>query len=222
MAKKGHCSNREIVNVAGRLYSPKYVSADNPGSRWYELWDGAAMCYFGMCDPDSYNDWVNATYEYINGKSESELYGRLKKAEAAIKSRFGGAAIPVSYAQKIANFKDFIKSWNESGHRANKSWTDWFSHPMRAYWKGQVREVSDWFDRAACKYDEVEELEYEITKDKSGVIGAPTMVADEDYDYFGKDEKKHQQPADNSAMKKAGGVILVGVGGYFAYKLLTE
>lgn len=218
MPKKGHCSNRDIVNVARRLYSPKYSDDGKPRDKWYHIMDNWQMCYYNRCNYDSYNDWVTATDKYINGKDLLQLSGRIKRAESVIRSKLGGAPMPDTYFKRFEKFKNFVDSWNDSGIRPNKTWSDIFVHPSGQYWKGKVSGIVDWFDKASCMYDEVEELELELTGDRSNIIGAPTMVADGNY--FGNE--KVIPPPDNSILSKSAGALLIVGAGLLAYKMLTE
>jgi len=218
--KRGHCSNRDIVNAQKRLYSPRYDFEGDDGLAWYELIDADAMCFWGMCDHDSYNAWVKATDRYINDTLVPHYKKVLSRAEAV----HGGAAFPVELTDRFNKVEDAVNSWQSAGYRADKGWSDDFRHPFATWWWGEIRKIIDYFDEAACQFDQLDDIAAHALKQPSLAKGAPIRQLEHvEGGYLGG----HGGPSgkakgERSVLGMAVGVVAIGAAGYFGYKVLTE
>src|SRR5690606_16426605 len=167
--KRGHCSNRDVVNAEGRLYSPRYDFDREEGRAWYEVTDADAMCFWGLCNHRSYNAWVDATEKYIN----DTLIPHYKKILARANSIFGGAALPLELADRLNKINEIINDWDNAGYQSNKTWRDDFVHPTGFYWQGQIRKIIDYYDEAACAFDDLDDIAVNGLKQPSLAKGAP-------------------------------------------------
>lgn len=221
--KIGHCSNRSVVVAAGSLHSPKYDDERDPGTAWYEMGlDANAMCFWGMCDHKSYNAWVTATDKYINGTYKKQLKGHLHEAQDAAHAAYGGLAFPVEVYDRFKAVAELINEWNATDYYPNKTWKDDFRHPFATYWWGQIRQIIDYFDRAACLYDTLDDILIEDLKRPSLAGGAPVMtLEDMPGGYLGGSGGASGTKSRSPAMM-AVGIMAIGAAGYFGYKVLTE
>lgn len=223
--KRGHCSNREIVHADKRLHSPNYDDEGDPGLNWYELIDADAMCFWGMCGHDSYNAWVKATDAYINGEGKYKLTGHYLEVKARAEAMLGGAALPLDLSDKFNEIVALINAWNEAGYRPDKTLADDFRHPIATYWWGEIRQIIEYFDRAACLYDELDRVAIEVLKQPSLAKGAPVRTLEEiPGGYLGGHggPSGDAKPSGRSPLGMAVGIIAIGAAGYFGFKVLTE
>ena len=218
--KRGHCSNRDIVNAEKRLYSPRYDFEGDDGLAWYELIDADAMCFWGMCDHSSYNAWVKATDRYINDTLEPHYKKILSRAEAV----YGGAAFPVELSDRFNKVTDTINNWRQAGYKANKTIADDFRHPFAPHWWGEIRKIIDYFDEAACAFDQLDEIAAVELKQPSLAKGAPVRQLEHvEGGYLGgHGGAAGQKQGGRSVVGMAVGIIAIGAAGYFGYKVLTE
>lgn len=221
-AKRGHCSNRDIVNAEKRLYSPRYDFEGDEGLAWYEFLDADAMCFWGLCDHRSYNAWVKATDKYINETLVPHYKRILARAEAV----YGGAVFPVSLSDRFNKVVDLVDKWKKAGYRPDKTLGDDFLHPIATYWWGEIRQIIDYFDQAACLFDELDEIAIAELKQPSLAQGAPVRQLEHvEGGYLGG----HGGPTgggngkgERSMVGMAVGIVAIGAAGYFGYKVLTE
>lgn len=219
--KRGHCSNRDIVNADKRLYSPRYDFEGDEGLAWYELIDADAMCFWGMCDHSSYNTWVKATDRYIN----DTLVPHYKKILARAEAVYGGAAFPVSLSDRFNKVVEIVEAWKAAGYRADKGISDDFMHPLATWWWGEIRQIIDYFDQAACAFDELDLIAVDELKQPSLAKGAPARTLEHvEGGYLGGKGGlgEGQKPPGKSPLGMAVGIVAIGAAGYFGYKVLTE
>lgn len=220
--KRGHCSNRDVVNVENRLFSPAYDDEGDPGSAWYEFFDSDAMCFLRMCSHEDYNAWAKATDQYINGTGSQQLTGHYNKILNRAKAVYGGAAFPLDLSDKFKKVQDHINEWNDAGYKANKTIGDDFLHPLRVYWEGQVREIINYYDEAACLFDSLDEIAVKDLKQPSIAQGGPVRsVEDVPGGYLGGSGGPGGKKKP-SGLGMAVGLFAIGAAGYFGYKILTE
>ncbi len=219
--KRGHCSNRDIVNADKRLYSPRYDFEGDEGLAWYELIDADAMCFWGMCDHDSYNAWVRATDKYIN----NVLVTHYKKVHSRAEAVYGGAVFPVALSDRFNKVVDLVDAWEAAGYRPDKSWTDDFIHPLSTWWWGEIRKIIDYFDQAACLFDDLDEIAIEELKQPSLAKGAPKRQLEHvEGGYLGGvgGPAAVKKNGGGSMVGMAVGIVAIGAAGYFGFKVLTE
>ncbi len=218
---RGHCSNRDIVNADKRLFSPRYDFEGDEGRAWYELHDGDAMCFWGMCDHDSYNAWAKATGRYIN----KTLIPHYKKILARAEAIYGGAAFPVALSDRFNKVVEVVAAWEASGIKPDKTVGDDFVHPFAPYWFGEIRKVVDYFDQAACSFDDLDEIAITELKQPALAKGAPIRQLEHvEGGYLGGagGPTGKPPPGDRSMVGMAVGIVAIGAAGYFGYKVLTE
>lgn len=217
---RGHCSNRDIVNADKRLYSPRYDFEGDEGLAWYELIDADAMCFWGVCNHDSYNAWVKAINAYI----DKQLVPHYEKILARANAISGGATLPVALGDKFNKVEEAIQSWRDAGYKADKTMADDFSHPVATWWWGEIRKIIDYFDAAACQFDALDEIAVNDLKQASLAKGAPTRQLEHvEGGYLGgKGGAAPGAKAQGSSTMTAVGIVAIGAAGYFGFKVLTE
>jgi len=219
MAKRpgGHCTNRDIVNVDGQLFSPDYDFEGDPGKTWFEaleFWhgDAPAMCGWSICGEGDSDRWKAATGKYIDKTLKPQIAKTKKIIEAYTGG--GGATIP---QQEVFNEADkVIKDW---GVMRTKSAPSIFNpNAIRAH----VHEIIRIFDRAACSMDDLNDLADDMgaahMANRAPIIQAkPPPDGGKWLRGGGADEGV----APSTGMGALGWVA-IGVAGYFGYKVLTE
>ncbi len=224
MARKKHCRNRLVVHAENRLYSPRYdwEGADGLAQTSFEFIDADAMCFWGVCDSDSYNAWVKATEKYING----ELVPHYKKVLARANAQAAGAPLKTELQDKFNKIKAFIQKWDDAGYEPNKDWTDTLSHPFATYWWGEIRSIIEYFDEAACYFDTLDVIAADDLLSPALAKGAPkrTLEPSPTGSYLdGSGGPSGGGGGGSSSFAtKAVGIMAIGAAGYFGFKVLTE
>lgn len=217
-AKIGHCSNRNVVH-ADKLYSPRYDFDREPGLAWYEITDSDAMCFWGMCNHRSYNAWVDATDEYIN----ETLAPHYKKILSRAEGIYGGAALPIELVDRFNKVEEIVNDWESAGYKSNKTWRDDFRNPFGPSWQGEIRQIIDHFDAAACAFDELDDIAANFLKQPALAKGAPVRQLEHvEGGYLGGSGGGGGPGAPRSNWTRALGIVAIGAAGYFGYKVLTE
>lgn len=222
-SKRGNCSNREVVNVDTRLFSPRYDDEGKSDLPWYALRDAEAMCFWGICGYSSYNAWVNATNAYINGAAATQLTGHYTKILNRAKGLSGGAAFPIALKDRFDKVVTVIDGWNNAGFEANKTMGDQFSHPLGYWWEGEMRKIIDHFDAAACAFDDLDSIAIDLNQ-SSLVMGAPMREVEHVQGGYlgGHGGVSSTEKAGGSVVGTAVGLMALGAAGYFGFKVLTE
>lgn len=225
--KKGaNCRNRRVVHVDERLHSPHYDWEGDDGLAWssFELMDKDAMCFWNICDHDSYNAWAEATDNYI----QNTLIPQYNKVVNIGKGYYQDAPFPVSVSDRLDRIQEFIESWENSGISPNKKWYDDFKHPVQPYWYGEIRGIITYFDDAACYVDELNNIcandfkrpSCATTPPKWTLEPAPTASGSY-LDGSGGPSPGNGKPG-KSGLSTAVGIMAIGAAGYFGFKVLTE
>ncbi len=224
MARKRYCKNREVVNVDNRLYSPSYDWEGDPNGAWHELHMGNAgsMCTWSYCGVGDAIAWRDAADEFINGT----LKKHLMSIERNVSLHTQGGPAPLEIQGRLNEVKDFLKDWSDFYKKevpfANlgKALPLPFS-PLRPAIEGYTMEIVEYFDRAACYMDDLNEISEEIGAVQA--VKRPPVLEPE-------------SPPDGGSWIRGGsteelvpktgmgvvGWMLIGVAGYFGYKALTE
>lgn len=223
MPRVKHCRNREIVNAEGRLYSPKYdwEGADGLAQSSFEFIDADAMCFWGVCDSDSYNAWAKATNKFI----EDKLVVQYKKVLGRAQAHYQGAPLPADMQDRFNNIAEFIQAWDESGIKPDKDWSDTLLHPFAPYWWGKIRTIVEFFDDAACAYDELVDIAADELNSPALVPGLPKRTLEPSPTGSYLDGSGGLIPGggnSRSPTATALGIMAIGAAGYFGYKVLTE
>ncbi len=221
MARKRNCRNRQVVNVENRLYSPAYDFEGDDGlaQSSFEFFDSDAMCFWGICSPMSYNGWAKSTGKYI----EDELVPHYKRVLGRANAVYEGGILPQEIQDLFNNTAAFIKSWDDSGIKPDKSYADNFSNPLNIQWFGMIRNIVDFFDEAACQVDILDDIASGPLNSKALAKGAPKRTlepAPGGGGYF--DGPPSDGGKGGSTMGKALGIMAIGAAGYFGFKVLTE
>lgn len=218
----GHCENRDIVNVDNQLFSPDYDFEGDEGLTWYEyVFAGVtgsfastyAMCDFANCDSDDADRWIAATRRYF----DKEFKPQLAKTKQVINAYTGGAPPTFEQQAVINDGEKLIKSWKEFQDKEAPSvfWSGEF--------RGYVRSIVQYFDRAACLMDGLNDLADEMGASHIS-NRAPVIEA--------------KSPPDGGSWIRGGGTgggeissgggmgvlgwVAIGAAGYFGFKVLTE
>jgi len=220
--KKGvNCRNRLVVHAENRLHSPFYDWEGEAGlaQSSFEFIDADAMCFWGICDSDSYNAWVSATQAYF----DDVLVPHYKKTLGAAEAHFGSAPIRIDILDRLDKIKKLIREWDEEGLEPNKDWSDNLMHPFDPYWWGLIRGVITYFDEAACAVDELDTILAEDLKRPSAAKGVPkrTLEASPTGSYLDGSGGPSPSGGDNGVSKGIG-IVALGAAAYFGYKVLTE
>lgn len=216
--KIGHCSNRNVVH-ADKLYSPRYDFEGDPGLAWYEISDSDAMCFWGICNHRSYNAWVDAADLYIN----KTLVPHYKKILNRANAIYGGAALPIELVDRFNKVEEIVNDWKNTGYRSTKTWRDDFRNPFGPSWQGEIRQVIDHFDAAACAFDELDDIAVNFLKQPALAKGAPVRQLEHiEGGYLGGGGGGGGPPPPRSNWTRALGTVAIGAAGYFVYKVLTE
>lgn len=217
----GHCENRDIVNVNNELFSPDYDFEGDEGLTWYEYVGAAvtgsfpstyAMCDFAICDDDDADRWMEATRHYY----DKEFKPQLAKTKKIIDAYTGGAP-PTFEQQGVINQCDkLVKDWKD--FQAKEAPSVFWSGEFRGY----IRSIVQYFDRAACLMDPLNDLADEMgashLSNRAPVIEAkPPPDGGSWIRGGGTDES-------SSAGNGIGvlGWVAIGAAGYFGFKVLTE
>lgn len=216
------CKNRNVVNVDERLYSPFYDSNGKDGLHWHESLfapfraEDFVMCYWSICDYESYNGWAKATNDYITLK----LLPFYKKVLNRANIKYDGAPLPQPLRDSFNKVEELAESWNASGIKPDKTRSDVFSHPLSTYWSGEIKSIIRYFDSAACEYDGLNALSREIGSPElakkvpgSAVVPSPTGS------YFDGSGGPSPSPVSTSSVL---GFVALGGAAYFGFKVLTE
>lgn len=218
MARKRSCKNKNVVNVDDRLHSPFYDTS------WYQFHDGAAMCYWQTCGPEDVNAWFKAAEAYYNNSLIPLLSRTQKRADAV----YGGAALPLKISDILNKVKADISAWNAFVDEFEApSFLDEFSHPHPKYWTGEAKSVVRFFDEAACRVDDLNDI-LELELDSAALAERPPLhevrpPPDGNSWFEGSDAGTGG--GGGSGLGTTGtaiGLILAGAGLYFGYKVLTE
>lgn len=217
-----NCKNRRVVNVGDLLYSPAYDFERDPGLAYssFEIHDGAAMCYWNLCAPGSYNAWAVATANYI----DNELVVKYNKVLGRAKSKYQGGILPQDVQDLLNQVHDFIVSWDEADIKPNRTFSENFWHPTESYWNSEVRGIVNFFDEAACKVDILKNIADGPLESGALIAGAPQRTlepAPGGGGYF-KGPPTNGDKGGGSTMGKALGIMAIGAAGYFGFKVLTE
>jgi hypothetical protein len=220
------CHNRDVVNVDRRLFSYKY---DAEGGKLIDPWEidslesSYAMCFYAVCGPDSYNGWVNATDSYINGTSDSQLRGHYDAIRKRISAKYSGAALPTWVTDALAAVQNVIDDWNDAGYRADKTMSDNFRHPTGLYWMGQIKQIVDHFDDAACAFDDLNDLAVKVDERSATRPASPTPSLEDvpENGIFGGGGGEKPKAARNDIGLFIG-IAAAAAAGYLGYKVLTE
>lgn len=213
---KSPCEDRKVVHVNNRLHSFEY----GPYA-WYEASPADSLCYFGLCNPAAYNDWLEATDKYIFDVLKPH-YTKVKKRADAVT---GGGTLPMSIADRFKQVDEFFQEWDAANFQEARA-VDGFFHPLRAHWRGKIEEVVKYFDRAACLVADLNDIAENaldapnITKRRTPPAVKPPPSGDT---WLGN-------PAGGSSggttrtgrALGAVGLVALGAAGYFGYKVLTE
>lgn len=214
------CFNRDVVNVDNRLFSYKYDKNMVPINDFWDnsgLTDRIVMCFYGNCGHESYNAWVDAANLYINGISG--LIGHYNDIKTRIKSKYSGGVIKQELQDRLNDVKSVIDKWNDAGYAADKTWADDFRHPFTWYWEGEIRGIIDYFDNAACAYDKLNNIAFDIGEDSAAKAAPSPGLEVPDSGVFGKREENKPKRNDTGIIV---GLAMAATAGYIGYKVLTE
>jgi hypothetical protein len=217
MARKRSCENKDVVNVANRLHSPFYDTS------WYQLHDGMAMCYWYRCGPEDVNAWFKATEKYYD-ETLIPLLARTRKRADAV---YGGAALPQKISDVFSKVAGDIAAWSAfSDEFKPPSLLNEFAHPHPDYWMGEAKEIVRFFDEAACRVDDLNDI-LELELDSAALAERPPLhqanpPPDGNSWFEGDDARAGGGGSSVGVGGTAVGLILVGAGLYFGYKVLTE
>lgn len=211
---KSVCENRDEVHVDNRLHSPRY------GRTPFEFSESMSMCYVGQCWHDSYNAWLKATKEYIR----DTLAPQLNEAKQQAANVSGGGTLPMHITNTFNNIEEFIDEWESKGFE-EAFWTQDFRHPFEPYWRGRVKTITTYFDKAACYMDDLNSL-------LANELKAPNMVKTKapreakkppgGGTWLGGDGGSTKPGSTARTALSAVGIVALGAGAYFGFKVLTE
>lgn len=223
MAKRpgGHCRNRDIVNVDYQLFSPDYDFEGDSDATWYEYMQGIiggsgpskiAMCGFWACTADDALRWTDATNRYF----DKEFRPQLAKTKQIIAAYTGGSPPTIEQQGVINQAEKLVKEWKEFQTKEVPSafWTDEI--------KGYIHSIVQYFDRAACLMDDLNDLADDMGASHL-TNRAPVL--------------EPKAPPDGGSWIRGGGTdvpppstggigvlgwVAIGAAGYFGFKVLTE
>jgi len=223
MPRVRYCRNRNIVQADNRLYSPFYDWDGDDGLSWssLEFIDADAMCFWGMCDHESYNAWARATGRYI----EEQLVPHLREVKGRAMGVYQGAPLPQRLTDTFNKIENFVHEWDEANIRPNKDWKDTLWHPLAPYWWGEIRGIIKYFDDAACYFDDLDDIAQDDLKSPALAKGAPKRTIEASPTGSFLDGSGGARPGgggQRSGLGMAVGIMAIGAAGYLGYKVLTE
>lgn len=220
MAKRkgGHCTNRDIVNVDGQLFSPDYDFEGDPGKTWLEsaeFWhgDAPAMCGWSICGEGDAKRWTAATDRYI----DETLKPQLAKLKKLITTYTGGGGPSIPQQEVLNESIKVIKDWRDN---RGKSVPSMFNpSAIRAH----IHQIITHFDRAACAMDHLNNLADEMgashIANRAPVLDpGPPPGGGKWIRGGGTDEPANGSPSGLGMV----GWVAIGAAGYFGFKVLTE
>lgn len=217
----GHCRNRDIVNIDNQLYSPDYDwEGDLSGGAWYEYLGAVvsgsfastiAMCDFMNCDDDDADRWTLGTDRYIT----KEFRPQLAKTKQIIEAYTGGSPPTIPQQEIINQSEKLLKDWKEfqKKERPSEFWSGEF--------RGYVHSIVQFFDRAACLMDDLNDIADEVGASHL-TNRAPTLEPKAPPDGGSWIRGGGTDIAAPSSGMGALGWIALGAAGYFGFKVLTE
>jgi hypothetical protein len=218
MPEETNCWNRNVVHVDHRLHSPVYDAEGKKGRPWWiEATDQHSMCFFAVCEYNSYNAWIDATDAYFN----NEFIPHYEDILSVVEGHYGGAAMPQDYSDLFNKLAAFINEWL-AFDKTHRSFKDMFFHSNPQYWESKTRVVVNFFDEAACNVDLLDEITIDMGR-KHKAKGVPKRsLQPVEGGFLGNPAGTETSSKGMSGVGMAVGLVAIGAAGYFGFKALTE